>query len=188
MELLDNLDPLLRILWYVAIPSSFIFLIQTIMTFIGADGADGIDADFDGDLENGDSHFQIFSFRNLINFLLGFSWTGISFYNSIPNALLIIVSIAVGCLFIYMFFAVIKELQKLAEDNSFAYEETLNKSADVYLTIPAKKAGKGKIIISIRGSVRELDAMTTNEEKIPTGSVVKIIRIENENILIVETI
>jgi len=188
MELLENLEPFLRTLWYIAIPTSIIFLIQTVMTFIGADGADGIDADFESDLEHGDSNFQVFSFRNLINFLLGFSWTGISFYNRIPNALLVVVSIAVGCLFIYMFFVIIRELQKLAEDNSFTYDETLNKSADVYLTIPGKKAGKGKIIISVRGSVRELDAMTDNEEKIPTGSVVKIIRIENENILIVQTV
>jgi hypothetical protein len=184
MELLENLDPFLRTLWYIAIPTSIIFLIQTIMTFIGADGADGIDAD----LDHGDSHFQLFSFRNLINFLLGFSWTGISFFNRIPNTLLILVSIAVGSLFIYMFFVIIRELQKLAEDNSFTYEETVNKSADVYLTIPAKKTGKGKILISVRGSVRELDAMTNSEDKIPTGAVVKVVRIENENILIVETI
>ncbi|WP_018343802.1 hypothetical protein [Cytophaga aurantiaca] len=188
MELLENLDPFLRTLWYIAIPTSIIFLIQTIMTFIGADGADGIDADFDGDLEHGDSHFQLFSFRNLINFLLGFSWTGISFFNRIPNALLVVVSIAVGSLFIYMFFVIIRELQKLAEDNSFTYEETVNKSADVYLTIPGKKAGKGKILISVRGSVRELDAMTDNEDKIPTGSVVKVVRIEHDNILLVETL
>jgi hypothetical protein len=188
MELLDHLEPLLRVLWYVAIPTSVIFLIQTIMTFIGADGADGIDADFDGDLDHGDSHFQVFSLRNLINFLLGFSWTGISFYNRIPHTLLIVVSLAVGCLFIYMFFVIIRELQKLAEDNSFTFEETLGKSADVYLTIPALKSGKGKIIISVRGSVHELDAMTNNADKIPTGAVVKVVRIEHGNILLVEII
>jgi len=188
MELLENLDPLLKVLWYVAIPSSLIFLIQTIMTFIGADGADGIDADFDGDLEHGDSHFQIFSFRNLINFLLGFSWTGISFYHVIHPALLIILSFAVGALFIYMFFVIIRELQKLAEDNSFQYTETLNKTADVYLTIPENKSGKGKILVSVRGSVRELDAMTENNTKINSGSVVKIVNILNENILLVETL
>ena len=87
-----------------------------------------------------------------------------------------------------MFFVIIRELQKLAEDNSFTYEETIHKSADVYLTIPAKKTGKGKILLSVRGSVRELDAMTDHEEKIPTGAVVKVVRIENENILIVETL
>jgi hypothetical protein len=187
MELLDNLDPLLRVLWYIAIPTSFIFAIQAIMTFIGADGGDGIDADFDGDLEHGDSHFQIFSLRNLINFLLGFSWTGISFYYTLPPALLIIVSVLVGALFIYMFFLIIKKLQDLAEDNTFQYIEALNKTAEVYLTIPEKKSGKGKIIVSVRGAVHELDAMTDNETKIISGSVVKIVRIENENMLIVES-
>ncbi|WP_238379263.1 serine protease [Cytophaga hutchinsonii] len=158
------------------------------MTFFGSDATDGLDADFDGDLESGDSTFQLFSFRNLINFLLGFSWTGISFYNSINPMLLIFLSIAIGSLFVYMFFAIIRELQKLAEDNSFDYVETINKSADVYLTIPANKTGKGKILVSIRGSMRELDAMTENENRIPSGAVVKIVRILNENILLVETL
>jgi len=188
MELLDNLDPLLKVLWYVAIPSSLIFLIQTIMTFIGVDGADGIDADFDGDLENGDSHFQLFSFRNLINFLLGFSWTGISFYNSVNHTLLILLCVAVGALFVYMFFAIIRELQKLAEDNTFQYAETLHKTADVYLSIPENKSGKGKVLVSVRGSIHELDAMTESGTRIASGAVVKIVKIENENILLVETI
>ncbi|WP_315821886.1 hypothetical protein [Paraflavitalea speifideaquila] len=84
MELLNNLDPLLRIFWFVAIPASVIFLIQTIMTFAGADATDGIDADFDSNLHGTDAPFQLFSLRNLINFLLGFSWTGISFITLFP--------------------------------------------------------------------------------------------------------
>ncbi|MGN6645589.1 MAG: serine protease [Cytophaga sp.] len=188
MEYFDSLDPLLRVFWYIALPASVIFLIQTIMTFFGGDTADGLDADFDGDLEDGDSHFQLFSFRNLINFLLGFSWTGISFYNSINHTLLIVLSVAVGALFVYMFFAIIRELQKLAEDNSFSYEETLNKSAEVYLTIPGGKSGRGKILVSVNGSMHELDAMTENDVKIPSGSTVKIVKILNENILLVETL
>ena len=78
-------------------------------------------------------------------------------------------------------------MQKLAEDNSFKISNTLNKTADVYLTIPEKKTGKGKIMISINGSFHELDAMTENEQ-IPTGSVVKVVKIEHSDILIVETI
>lgn len=37
MEIIENLDPLLKTFWFVAIPVSVIFIIQTIMTFIGAD-------------------------------------------------------------------------------------------------------------------------------------------------------
>jgi hypothetical protein len=188
MEILQELSPLLRTFWVVAIIASTIFIVQTILTFIGSDTSDGLNADFDGDLEGVDAPFQLFSLRNLINFLLGFSWTGIGFYNTISNALiLILLSLCMGLLFVFMFFLIIKQIQKLAEDNSFKMSKTLNKTGEVYLTIPEKKTGKGKILISVNGSVHELDAVTEND-KIAVGSLVKVVKIENENILIVETI
>jgi len=188
MEILENLDTLLKAFWFVAIPTSLIFIIQTIMTFFGVDSSDGIEADFDGDLDGADAPFQLFSLRNLINFLLGFSWTGISFYSTILNKpILITLSLAVGILFIYLFFIIIRQVQKLAEDNSFKIANTLNKTAEVYLTIPENKKGKGKIMISVKGAFHELEAMTEND-KIQSGSVVKVVKIENNTILIVETI
>ena len=186
MEILESLDPLLKTFWFVAIPTTLIFLIQTIMTFIGVDSSDGLHADFDGTSDGADAPFQLFSLRNLINFLLGFSWTGISFYTTIQNSLtLVFVSLIVGLLFVLLFFMIIKQVQKLAEDNSFKIENTLHKTAEVYLSIPEKKSGKGKIMISINGAFHELDAMTEHH-KIPSNSMVKVVKIENNNMLIVE--
>src|SRR5690606_29118222 len=103
MEILDNLDPLLRAFWFVAIPTSLIFLIQTIMTFLGADSYDGLEADFTSDLSGADAPFQLFSLRNLINFLLGFSWTGIALYETIENKILLIgLALFIGVLFVYL--------------------------------------------------------------------------------------
>lgn len=188
MEILENLDPLLKTFWFIAIPTSLIFFFQTVMTFLGTDSFDGIEPDFDSNLDGADSPFQLFSLRNLINFLLGFGWTGISFYTSISNKpILILLSLVIGILFVYIFFVIIKQIQKLAENNSFKISNTLNKTAEVYLTIPENKNGKGKIIISVNGAFHELEAMT-EKDKIVSGSIVKVIRIENENILIVETI
>jgi hypothetical protein len=188
MDFFQNIDPLLRIFWFIAIPASTIFIIQTILTFIGADATDGVDADFDGDLGATEAPFQLFSLRNLINFLLGLSWTGISFFNTIESTtILILFSFVVGLLFVAIFFIVIKQVQKLAEDNSFKISNTLNLTAEVYLTIPEKMEGKGKVLISVNGSFHELDAMTEND-KIPSGAVVKVKRIEKPNILIVENI
>lgn len=186
MEIIENLEPLLRTFWYIAIPTSLIFMVQTAMTFMGTDTSDGLSSDFDGDLDGGDSPFQLFSFRNLIHFLLGFSWTGISLYNTFNNFILLIaVSMLVGCLFVYLFFLIIQQIRKLEEDNSFKISNTLNKSADVYLTIPAHKTGKGKILISINGAYHELDAMTENET-IPSGTTVKVVKIESNNTLFVQ--
>lgn len=188
MEILENLEPLLKTFWFIAIPASLIFLIQTIMTFTGADSNDGINADFNSNLDGTDAPFQLFSFRNLINFLLGFSWMGISFYSIITNkSALIFVSVLVGSSFIYLFFLLINQLHKLAEDNSFKIENTLLKTAEVYLTIPANRVGKGKIIVSVNGAYHELQAMT-DYESIPSGSIVRVVRIDHDNILIVEKI
>jgi len=186
MEFFEHLEPLLKTFWFIAIPTSLVFLIQTVMTFIGADASDGLDVAFDSD--HHDSPFQLYSLRNLINFLLGFSWTGISFYNSIRSAFVLTsISIAVGILFVYLFFILIKQIHKLSEDNSFKFSNTLNKTAEVYLNIPAHKNGKGKVLISVNGSIHELDAMTEHES-IPNGSIVIVERIEGNNILIVKTI
>lgn len=188
MEIFDGLDALLRTFWFIAIPTSLIFIIQTVMTFMGADASDGLQPDFDGDLGNTDAPFQLFSLRNLINFLLGFSWTGISFYSTITEPfLLIIIAVAVGALFVYLFFVIIRVVQRLAEDNSFQINSTLHMTGEVYVPIPGHKNGKGKIMISVKGAYHELEAMTENDA-IPSGTVVKVVRIEHQNLLIVETL
>lgn len=183
MEFLEGLDPLLKTYWYIALPVSLFFLLQTIMTFIGLSGSE---TDIDSDSGDSDLPFEIFTLRNLINFLLGFSWTGISFYDSIENkAVLIIISVVVGIVFIGLFFILIKQILNLGEDNSFKFESTINQTATVYLTIPESKSGVGKVQVSIKGAFHELQAMTEASEKITTGSLVKIKNVEN-NILIVD--
>lgn len=185
MEFLEHLDPLLRSFWFIAIPASIIFIVQMIMTFTGTDSSDGLSADFDSDLSGGEAPFQLFSLRNLINFLLGFSWTGISFYNTISSkAMLITLAFAIGSLFIFLFFIIIRQVQKLAEDNSFNIQKVLGKTGEVYLNIPAQNMGKGKVQISVNGSVHELDAITQGE-KIDTGAMVKVTDIMGDNLLVV---
>lgn len=188
MNFLENYEPLLKAFWYIALPVSLFFGLQTIMTFAGLSGGETDMDSNGGDSDFGDLPFEIFTLRNLINFLLGFSWTGISFYNSIENkTVLIIVSVLVGISFVTIFFFLIKQILKLSENNSFKIENTLHKTAEVYLTIPESKSGKGKIQISVNGAFHELDAITLSTEKIPSNSAVKVVGIEN-NLLIVEKI
>jgi hypothetical protein len=186
MEFFDSMDTVQKLFWFIAIPTSVIFLIQTIMTFVGLDAADGVDADFDSDLHDSHAPFQLFSFRNLINFLLGFGWSGVAFYNTISNStFLILVAFLVGASFVALFFFIMQKIQTLAEDNTFNITHALNKTGEVYIPIPAAKSGKGKVQISIKGSIHELDAITESESRIETGSIVRITGI-NQQLLIVQ--
>lgn len=172
--------------WYLAFFASLIFLFQTVMTFVGGHSGD-FDTDFGGEFHHGEMPFELFTFRNLINFLLGFGWTGVAFFGELNNTILVIFAFLVGLVFVGIFFVIIKQFLKLQEDNTFNINNTLGKTAQVYVPIPAQKTGSGKVQLSINGSFHELEAMTENLEKINSGENVRIVKLENE-VLFVEKI
>ena len=183
-DFLENLDVLHRYFLYVALFSSLVFVAQAVLTFIGSDSTDGTEPDFDG----ADAPFQLFSLRNLTNFLLGFGWTGVAFYPMIENKfLLTILAAVVGAGFVLIFFLIIKQLLKLSEDNTFKISDLKNKTGEVYLKIPAQSLGKGKVLISLKGTNHELYAITNSETDILSGELIKVVDIKDE-ILIVEKI
>ena len=184
MEWFNSLDAFLKAYWIIAGTASLIFVIQMVLTFVGVDTDDGLSADFDGDMDI-DGPFQFFSLRNLIHFFLGFGWGGVCFYSTFTSkAWVIIFALLTGLLFVLLFFIIVKQIMKLNKDNSFQISDTLDKVADVYLSIPEEKSGKGKIQISVKGAFHELDAMTEGE-KIPTGGKVKVLEIiDNQTVLV----
>ena len=98
-----ELSPVMKLLWGVTLTASLIFIIQTVMTFLGAD-ADGTDFDVDvdtsmdgADLSNIEGGSNLYTFRNLVNFFLGFGWSAILLQSSVKStALLVILSVLVG--------------------------------------------------------------------------------------------
>jgi hypothetical protein len=190
IQYFTSLDSYLKTFWFIAIPISVIFLIQTLATLFGSDGTDGTSPNFDGDLSDEISApFQLFSLRNLTNFLLGLSWGGISFYQLIQNKfLLTMVALLCGFALMSIYFLVVHQIKKLAEDNTFKINNCLLKTGTVYIPIPPLQSGKGKIQISVQGVVHELDAVTESKERLETGNMVKVINIKDESYLLVEKI
>ena len=110
-DFFSGMDLYLKTLWIIALVVSLIFVIQLILTIIGMDGSDGVDADFDSNFDDGGAPFQLFSFRNLTNFLLGFSWGGIAFYDNISNKFLLsIVALLIGISMLVHFFLIIPQI------------------------------------------------------------------------------
>ena len=76
---------------------------------------------------------------------------------------------------------------KLNENGALNLKKSIGKTGSVYLTIPAKREGTGKVQINFQG-FQTLDAMTDNENEITNGSLVEIIDIINNEILLVKSI
>lgn len=184
METFATFDGLLKAFWIIAGASSLVFIIQTILTFIGL----GTESDFDSGVEGlDDGGFNgVFSFRNLINFLLGYGWTGVVLYDDInSNSLLQVISIGVGILFVMAFLLMLKQVMRLSHDGTFKFKETVGIVADVYLRVPANRKGKGKVQLSVRGSVHEIDAVTDDSEEIPTGGHAKVLEVLGDDVVLV---
>lgn len=190
----ESLDPTLRVYWTIAIAASLVFIIQMTLTFIGIGDHD---ADLsmpdatdipDGDTLDTGGAMQLFTIRNLINFLLGIGWGGVCFWSVIPlRPLLAIVAILCGSVFVAMFLFMFKQMKKLESNGAFRIQDCVGMVCPVYLRIPAARKGQGKVQISLHGSVQEISAMTDGTF-IPTGARVRVIQVIDDNTLLVEPI
>jgi hypothetical protein len=79
-------------------------------------------------------------------------------------------------------------MSKLQHSGTLNISNAMNMTGEVYLTIPASKKGMGKVQIKIQGALRELEAMTDENEEIPTGRAIQVTGITQSDILIVRTI
>lgn len=189
-----QIDPAIRAYWMIAIAASAVFLVQMVMTFIGIGDADGIDGDFDmcGDADGGTldagGTLQLFSVRNIVNFLLGAGWGGVCLSSTITNSVVLcLAALLTGCVFVAVFAFIYKQMRHLEHDGAFRIEECLGQVADVYLRIPAGRNGEGRIQYSFQGSVQELPAVTDGDQ-IPSGAKVRVVEIIGDHTLLVEKI
>jgi magnesium-transporting ATPase (P-type) len=176
-----------KVIWIITIPVTVIFILEMILTFVGMDSGSDIETDFDLDAANDvtQAPFELFTFRNFINFLLGFGWTIISFRSTIDNqGILILLGVIVGCALVAAVMYIFVSLTKMAESGNMDIRNAIDKTGQVYLTIPAKKNGSGKVHINIQGTLRELDAITLGES-IVSGQYVRVIDISKNNMLLV---
>lgn len=176
----------MQVFWGIAVVTSVFFVIQTIMAFMGLDADTDDGSGFDTVEMEGLSGY--FSFRNFINFLLGYGWGGVLLQSAISNYVLLeLAAICVGLLFVLVFVVILRQVMKLSTDKTFHVEETLGLVADTYLRIPEAHSGVGKVMVSVRGSIHEIDAMTAGAE-IPTGVKVRVTKVIGSELLEVERV
>ena len=188
-----DLSPVMKLLWGVTLTATLIFIIQTVMTFLGAD-ADSTDFDMDvdtsldgSDLSNIDSGANLYTFRNFVNFFLGFGWTAIILQPSVKStALLVIIAVLVGLALVALVMYMFKWLYSMQQSGNInVYKSAVGCQGKCYLRIPGERAGEGKVQITIQGAVREYNAVTDGDE-IKTGTSVKVVEAIDGNTLLVE--
>ena len=190
-----GLSLLMKFIWVLTLGVSIIFIVQSIMTIIGADadtsGLDGsaFDMDMPDDpsaaLDAGGS--SLYTFRNFVNFFLGFGWSAIIFRSAIASTgLLMVISVIIGVLLVAAVMYLFKWLASMQQSGNInVFKSAVGCKGTVYLTIPGERTGAGKVQITINNAVREFDALTDGDT-LKTGTPIKVSEVVNAGTLVVE--
>ena len=194
----DSLSLVSQIFACIAIPSTMVLLIQTVLMLVGiGDETDGGDIsigdsvdtdgpDFDIDLDGMDA-LRIFSIRGIIAFLVVFGWVGYVMDRASVK-LWITVPVAALCGFAMMLVLALlmRSVMRLRNDGNLDNRNALGVSGKVYLTVPPQRKGEGKVNVLLQGTYVEREAVTDEEEPIPTGSEIVVIGLSGQTTLVVK--
>jgi len=152
----------------------------------GAHDVHGADAQ---DHDSGDQHqstwlFGIITFRTLVAAATFFGVAGMAARSaelSIGNQLLIAAAcgVAAMCLVHWM----MRTIYRLGEDRTVRINRAVGQEGTVYISIPADKAGAGKIHLNLQGRLMEYEAVTSANAKLPTGARVVVVGVAGTSTL-----
>ncbi|RKQ51510.1 hypothetical protein BXY85_2537 [Roseivirga pacifica] len=181
----SNLDTVHQIYWGLAIPFSLIFLIQMVLTFVGGEVDIDGDPDFDVEHDTGGG-FHFFTLKNFIGFFTIFSWAGIASLDSGYSVeTTLIISTLSGLLMMTIMASLFYGFSKLTDSGTMNINNAKGGIGEVYLLIKANRGNVGKVSIKVQGSLRELEAITDDDNDITSGSVITVKEVINNNILLV---
>ncbi|MBR2338572.1 MAG: hypothetical protein IKA63_03810 [Clostridia bacterium] len=211
----ESLSLISQIFACVAIPTTVVLLIQTILMFIGigdeagegfslgeAAGEDISDMDMEpdvgdgvfgdgppeGDLDpTGLDGLRVFTVRGIIAFFVVFGWVGMAL-DGAGAQLWLTIAVATVCGFAMMLLLafLLRTVMKLRNDGNLDNRNAVGTAGRVYLTVPASRGGEGKVNVLLQGTYVEREAVTDEEEPIPTGSEVVVTGLSGQTTLVVK--
>lgn len=186
----NSLSDLQHIFAFIGIPATLVLIVQTILLFFGiGDGDDGIDLDGDGipDVETGDDGLSLFSIRGIVGMLCVAGWAGIVFLDfGVSNILSIILALLCGVATLFGIAYLMKAVLKLQSNGTLELGAAVGKTGEVYIPIPPKGRGRGKINIVVQDRYVELDAVTNSDDTLKTGETVRVVSTDEMGLVMVE--
>ena len=184
-----------QVLFVIACAATLFMIVQIILLAIGSGDND---ASFDSDTSIDDVDtindggvgvticgLRILTVRSVIAFLAVGSWLTFALFYPI-RFWAILPGVAAGIAAAFGIAAFMKITEKLQGNGNLQVENTVGKTAEVYLTIPANRGGNGKVNVYVQERYAEMEAVTDSDTPIKTGEKVKITGTLNEGTVLVE--
>lgn len=205
-------DPVLALMYILAIPATVILILQTILLLFGMGGEDGglesdtggigdadagdvtHDVPADGDMDadggfDGDTGLRLFTVRGMVAFFSVGGWAGIAALKLGANHLLaVVIALVMGIAALYLVALFFKWIPRIQHNGTMRLSNAVGSIGEVYITIPASAAGSGKINVMLQSQLSELTAVTYADRALKYGEKVRVTGTIGENTLIVEPV
>lgn len=200
----EALSTLQRVLYCIAVPATLLLLLQTVMVIIGfgdgGGGADfnpsdtsGLDLDTAGDAAPVDfadmdelnpadlGSLKLFTVQGVVAFLTTFSWVALVCVRAkLPDTASLLIGFVCGAAMMYGIAKLLQLMGRLAENGTFHLKSAIGETAQVYVMILPSGEGGGKITLSGVSRFAEVDAITEEEQPIPSGARVRIVDVRGD--------
>lgn len=211
----EGLGLLGQVFVLIATPATVVLIIQLILSVLGIgsgadaadgvdgadglDGLDGADADIpgiygDGDISspepgigNTDAGLRLFTFRGIVAFFAIGGWAGaVAAERGLSAEISSLIAFGAGAAALVLIALLFRGLMKLQSDGTADIRNAIGVSGVVYLTIPALRKGSGKVNIMLQDSYTELQAVTDEQEELPSGSEITVVGLSGSDMVVVK--
>ena len=158
-------------------------------------GTDGFDGVYDGDGipdQGGVTGFdtpglRIFSMRGILSFFAIGGWTAIVLLKTELNSYLALgIALAVGIATMLIIAKLMQASMRIQSNGNIYIRNAIGATGSVYLSVPPQGNGRGKVSVIVQERLREYDAITYGDDKLPTGSAVRVTDVIPPDTLVVE--
>lgn len=187
----NELDLIQQIFALIALPSTVLIVIQTVLLLIGIGGESDTDVDVDDvdGIDLPDDGLAIFSVRGILSMLCITGWVAVALLEtSLPAGVSIAIAIACGIATLIGMAYLMRAVNKLQSSGNIDVGNCIGKIGEVYIPVPAAGKGSGKVNLTVQEKFSEFTAITTSGDQLKTGTYVRVVAVSDAGVLVVEPI
>ena len=139
-----------------------------------------------GSLTDGLAGLRLFTFRGITAFLAVWGWGVLAITRAgRPWLMGVLVGLVMGAAAMVLIALTMQMILRLQADGTVSLQNAVGAGGEVYLSVPALRAGEGKVNVVIQDTMTECAAVTDEASPIPTGTPVTVVGVTKDRQLIV---
>lgn len=176
-----------QLFYGIGLLAGFASLILAVMVMVGMEHHDAVDAAGSADFGHGGG--GIFSIKPLTGFFLGFGWAGgIAMDSGLSLFVALVIALLAGSALMAVVVFMIRAIYAMRSDGTVQVQKAVGAVGTVYITVPARKAAGGQVVVNFSGRQETFAALTGAEQAIPSGDKVRVVSLVDNRTVLVEAI